>query len=115
MDNSPSAKKVEAHKYNLSKPCIQQVLDLCTAHITLKDTKLLEDEEGPIVSYQYTYGYFIAVCEKQELESTTESLVSFGFSKQFIKIFQDASEKEVALIRFDSEGALYEDLEEFDW
>lgn len=99
--------------HNTSSPYILKVLDVSTSHITDKDDKLLAGSDFPGCAISYAYGYSVIVLKAQP--DIVESYRRYGMSEEFCRVYTWAEKLDVAEVRFDRDGTVYEDLPEFDW
>lgn len=111
----------------LANARVDMVLDMSTAHVTKKDTELLDVRgncENPIITYSYAEGFFIIVpCSTPKGKAlpaeTRRELEQFGYSKEFITILEMCVNQNMRYLRLDADGETYDDdqnkLPIFDW
>lgn len=99
----------------IENPRIFNYLDISTGHMTEEDDKLLKESEASLVVYSYEYGYFVHVPDLKTESSIIPAFREHGFSEAFSKIMEYAQGKGFAFVRFDSDGAEYEELPMFNW
>lgn len=102
----------------IKNPELYSYLDISTAHITKEDGELLQKHgkdtldqrkalTGPIV-YDYGYGSFVSVgaegCDRYN-----------DYSQAFRDIMEFARSRGCFFVRFDGDGAEYEELPTFEW
>ena len=111
------------------KPVITKVLDISIRHITSQDVTLLQQHEWRrnaedrmpyhIVPTADAYSWWVWVGDLYGGAGAVEERVGEaedeGFSSYFTYIIRLAHKFECAFIRFDSDGAVYEDLPTVDW
>jgi hypothetical protein len=103
---------------------IQKLLDLSTGHMTLADSKILDDymNRNPLDSsltiYPYEYGYMVSTSSLADEPANHEPesrLKSEGFSDAFLAVMQHGLASECAMVRFDIDGEYEPDFPIFDW
>jgi hypothetical protein len=102
----------------MKEPFITKNLDVSTAHITKKDSELLNQKiiQDTLVIYPYGYGHFIYVPAASDLESGEASLIkSQGFSDPFINLLKLAAQSGCKYLQLDCDGTTYNDLPTFTW
>lgn len=103
---------------------IDKMWTLSTGHISLKDYNLLEKNHYHHTVINYAYGVIILVLDDKlppreqsidfVLDEEYESSYKL-FSKEFIEILRIAQKNDISWIKFDRDGALVEELHEFNW
>lgn len=105
---------------SIKNPEIFKVFDASTGHITKKDDELLkgfdDDPMHPCIIYSYAEGYFIFVFyDKDSLSEKKEELKEFGFSQEFVNLFEIASKAGCKFLNLDCDGPAYSDIPTFTW
>ena len=95
-------------------PEVFKVFDASTGHITKKDDELLKDNSNfhPLIVYPYECGYFVYVFypEPEDLQRHLESMKEYGFSQEFINLFEIATKSGSKFLCLDCDGPVYTDL-----
>ena len=88
---------------------------LSTAHLTLKDEKLLayETPHHFMVIYPFEEGYWVHI--SSDLKDLIKKAKAFGFSKQFTKILNLAFDNKCQFIKFDRDGDFVTGLKKYTW
>ena len=86
---------------------ILNMLDISTAHISLKTSELLaEIEDNPIVfSTPFTYGFFVYVPTVDEEETPQDLKDVFAFARK----------NKCSWIKLDCDAVEYKELPKYDW
>lgn len=98
-------------------PNIGKILDVSTGHVTLMDTRLLDnqkDRDNPVVTYKYDRGYFIPVINPKDIDGGMD-LESYGYSEAFAALYRRCILRRYDYIRLDGDGEVYSDLKLFNW
>ena len=107
--------KAKVYSFN-KKPYTQKLIDMNMSHVSMEDDKLLttctEDDNPPIVVYDYEEGYFIHISWFPEMPQV---LKDYGFSEEFIHIYTRTAALGADFLRLDCDGVGYDDLPVFDW
>jgi hypothetical protein len=105
-------------KYSIKSPYLVHVLDISTGHISMNDSRLIQNykdvDSCPLIVYEYPEGYFVYIPS----DNLKEELIAFedwGMSKEFCKIIKLASKRGCKYVQFDADGIVYEDLKQFNW
>jgi len=103
---------------------IFKTLVASTAHITLEDNNLLEDNiennlmsADPVSVHNTGYGFAVFVnpdTKEPRLEDEIKE-AGFGYSDAFKKLIGMARDAGCRYLLLDRDGPEYEDLEKFDW
>ena len=92
---------------------LQRMACVSTAHITLRDKKLLEEwaqdgaKDSPVLVAEYQYGFFLYVWEDDEMDEK--------FSESMREILENCREAHCWYLQLDSDGPEYEELTLHDW
>jgi hypothetical protein len=98
-----------------TEPTIHRYWDLSTKHISLEDAgRLALLEMGCLTVYPYEYGFYVLV-PQDDVDETLDDLADQGFSEALRIILRRAYEQSVRMVRFDADGDLVGELEQFDW
>jgi hypothetical protein len=104
------------------KPVIEKHLLVWSGHLTKEDVDILNvtaDGGGTtdLVVYEYKYGWYVQVPEFKRLSLPGTSLLERedGFSKQFAQLLYVAYNTGSEFVTVDRDGAVYHDLESYDW
>jgi hypothetical protein len=98
-----------------TEPIIHRYWDLSTKHISLEDAgRLALHEMGCLTVYPYEYGFYVLV-PQDDVDETLDDLADQGFSEALRIILRRAYEQGVRMVRFDADGDLVRELEQFDW
>lgn len=106
------------------KPVIERSMCCSTAHITKKDSELLNNPWCPISVDEYEYGCYVhtgwytGIPEAEESSLPLEreqDMSSFGFSSEFIWLIALAYAADCKYLVLDCDGPVYEQLPKFEW
>jgi hypothetical protein len=93
---------------------IDRTLVLSTAHITLADSKLLDD--GTIPCTRYEHGYLIYVCDHKYLSDERVNHVQTGMSAALYQLLLLTAGTRCAWLKLDRDGPVRVDrLPKFEW
>lgn len=107
----------------LKNPVFRKVMEFSTAHISQRDSKILEKMakgwdgmyyDPNLIVVEYDYGYIVWVPPVYPGEKNMEEQIE-GFSEQFKEIISIARSFKCEQICFDCDGREYEELKKFDW
>jgi len=92
-----------------------KIFDASTAHITKKDDELIKaqvkDSFHPLIVYPYDCGYFVYVFYiESTLSEKKDELKEYGFSQEFINLFEIAAKSGSKFLCLDCDGPVYTDL-----
>lgn len=95
---------------------IKKYLDISTAHITEKDSKILEflATTGTYPIYD-TYFGFIVLFPLDVVEETTQQLAAEDLSSAFDNVVRYAANQKCDLINLDCDASIIKELETFEW
>lgn len=99
---------------------IQKVLVLSTGHIPMKDMEALYEDADKVIGIPtlivdpFRYGFYIYV-NLDENEPKVEDEANWPYSEALKKLIKLARSLDCNYLKFDQDGEIYEDLEEFDW
>lgn len=113
-------KRTDSYKKSfLSSPEIFDVLDISTVHIEGDDADLLEGMQsvaGRKLAVDKGYnGYWVCVALDDDPRELQNDLATEGFSAPFIQIVLLAHARGYSWVKFDSDGAVYDDLIQHAW
>lgn len=92
-----------------------KTMDISTIHITLDDSRILEqhDNLGHPVIINYGYGYIVHVPKDEELP--IKEYQKKKLSAAFINIMKIAKEKKMDYVNIDRDGEEYDKLIKYNW
>ena len=92
-----------------------KMLDISTAHISEKDSKLLSKQDLiPFTCLNYEEGFIINLSVFQN-DPVQKEQQRKRFSPEFFKIIEKALEEGCTHINLDRDGEVYTEFPEFDW
>ena len=93
----------------------QKYLDCSTKHISLEDSKWLQEPPDELVVYSNEYGWFVhAPCDLDEGEFV-ELLDSMGMGPGLMGVLQYARQHDCIWVKLDCDGTEIDELPSFDW
>lgn len=88
-------------KHSIKEPEIQRTFVLSTAHLTEQEAQMLDDNEL-VLADEWSYTLWVGM----EANEVTGSIY---------KILQIGKGMDCDCVKFDADGLIYEELEEYDW
>lgn len=85
---------------------IDRMLTCCTSHVTVQDTKHLDDPSDMLVSYPYEYGWIVFAGDNEMHEN---------LSKEANALLALARKHGCEWLRLDQAGDTIEGFEVFEW
>lgn len=98
-----------------SAPEIESSFVVSTAHITPRDSKLLQDDAYPYVCDLYGYGHLAYVGDTRDFANNRPALAAHGMSPEFLHLMKLCTKWDCAWLRLDCDGPTYPELPTFDW
>jgi hypothetical protein len=96
----------------LRKPSIQKILDVSTAHVEQSDLDALEAAEA---WFRLIYDEGALVWVPTDWRTYSGSARKAGVPERIVTLMGIANEHDCRFLRLDAEGAVYDELEIFDW
>jgi methyl coenzyme M reductase subunit D len=100
---------------NIKNPEIEKHLVVSTVHISIEDSKLLDEsnDNSSYVSADPTpFGWRVYIGVDVD---TRKTLKRDGYTDEFINIFDIAKSLKCKWINFDCDGPQYDELKQFNW
>lgn len=116
MGNTSKRRK-DAPIYEWNPVCVipkkDDVGDVSTVHISLKDSLKLDKGDVPYQIGTFEYGYIVLT--HQEGSKRDKELKKFGMSDAYVRLLHTAAENGHYYLMIDRDGPVIKGLDQFDW